>query len=132
MAGQGPPPKPHRVRSRAEKPTKTLIVADSTSAPPMPAGAWLPQTREWWGVWVGSEQAAHFTATSWQRLTMLVPLVDLYWREPSRNTLAEIRMNESKLGATPEDLQRLRWKIEKPPPATSTKGMFDQIMRPVE
>jgi hypothetical protein len=98
----------------------------------MPVGDWLPATRSWWGVWVASEQAAHFTMTSWQRLTMLVPLVDQYWREPSRSTLAEIRQNESKLGATPEDLMRLRWRIEKPPAPPSTKGMFDHITRPVE
>jgi hypothetical protein len=127
MAGKGPLPKARRTRPRDEKPT-TKIVAGPSGAPPMPAGDWLPATVAWWNVWVGSEQASHFTATSWQRLVMLVPLVELYWQEPSRNTLAEIRQNESKLGATPEDLMRLRWKIEPPvaPPAP-TKSRYAHL-----
>ncbi|MGH9169100.1 MAG: hypothetical protein ACRD02_14855 [Acidimicrobiia bacterium] len=76
----------------------------------------LPATKAWWETWTGSPQAARFTATSWQRLLMLVPLVDMYFREPSKELMAEIRQNESKLGATPEDLQRLRWKMEPAPP----------------
>jgi hypothetical protein len=93
----------------------------------MPAGDWGAETCGWWDVWANSEQAGHFTATSWQRLRMLLPLVDAYWREPSRHLLAEIRQNESKLGATPEDLMRLRWKIETPPTPPSTRGLFDHV-----
>jgi hypothetical protein len=74
----------------------------------------------------------HFIATDWGRLRMLLEIVDLFYREPSKELLGEIRLNEAKLGGTPEDRQRLRWKLEKPPPVPSTKGMFDQIMGPVE
>jgi hypothetical protein len=46
---------------------------------------------------------------------MLAPLIEQYFVEPSRQTLAEIRLNEAKLGATAEDRERLRWRIEEPP-----------------
>jgi hypothetical protein len=51
---------------------------------------------------------------------MLAPLVDEYFRAPTKELLAEIRLNEAKLGATPEDRQRLRWKID--PPAGEELG----------
>jgi hypothetical protein len=55
-------------------------------------------------------------------------LADAYFANPSKDLLAEIRQNESKLGATPEDLMRLRWKIEEPPVrATPTKSRYDHI-----
>jgi hypothetical protein len=118
MAGKGPPPKARRTRPRDEVP-EVKIERGRSAPPPMPPGDHLPATIAWWETWVGSEQGEHFTATSWMRLTMLVPIVDLYFANPSKDLLAEIRQNESKLGATPEDLMRLRWKIEEPPPPTT-------------
>jgi hypothetical protein len=62
----------------------------------------------WWDTWVESDQAESFRTTDWQRLQMLAPLVEAYYRRPGHNALAEIRQNESLLGATVTDRMRLR------------------------
>lgn len=70
-------------------------------------------TQRWWDVWVESEQAESFKATDWMRLQMLAPLVEAYFRRPGHNALAEIRQNESLLGATVTDRMRLRMNRKK-------------------
>lgn len=45
---------------------------------------------------------------------MIAPLVNAYWVEPSTKVMAEIRLNESLLGATHVDRLRARIKVEKP------------------
>jgi hypothetical protein len=77
----------------------------------MPTGQWSDGTKAWWTTWATSEQAANFTPTAWLRLSMLMALVEEFYQVPNRHLMAEIRMNESKLGSTPEDLARLGWKI---------------------
>ena len=55
-----------------------------------------------------------FTETAWQRLEMVALLVEPFWSAESRDTvnaLKEIRLNEALFGATPVDLQRLRWDL---------------------
>jgi hypothetical protein len=112
MGARGPAPgtggRPTRPGKRPQK-ARTL-----RAAPSMPVGKWSEATRAWWATWASSEQAERFTATAWLRLGMLMPLVELYYEQPSRNLLAEIRLNESKLGGTPEDLARLGWKLDAP------------------
>lgn len=48
---------------------------------------------------------------------MIAPLVDAFWaaEDPkvAKELLGEIRLNEAKLGATPEDRLRLRWRMAK-------------------
>lgn len=66
--------------------------------------------QHWWGTWVNSEQSEMFMATDWERLQMLAPLIAGYYRRPGHNALAEIRQNESLLGATVTDRMRLRMK----------------------
>jgi hypothetical protein len=56
-----------------------------------------------------------FTATDWQRLHMLAPLVEQYFAEPKQALLAEIRLNEQLLGATVVDRQRARMRITAEP-----------------
>lgn len=83
-------------------------------APRIPAGKWSEATKGWWKTWASSEQARRFTPTAWQRLAMLMPLVQQYYEAPSRLLLYEISRHESKLGATPEDIVRLGWKLDGP------------------
>jgi hypothetical protein len=45
---------------------------------------------------------------------LLAPLVDQYLAAPKQSLLAEIRLNESLLGATEADRLRLRWDVETP------------------
>ncbi|MFC9974316.1 hypothetical protein ACFVH6_25770 [Spirillospora sp. NPDC127200] len=78
----------------------------------------------WWDTWANSEQAEFFSPTDWLRLQMMAPLVESYFRRPGHNALAEIRQNESLLGATITDRMRLRMAalkdndkpVEPPPP----------------
>ncbi|WP_052422511.1 hypothetical protein [Nonomuraea candida] len=109
MAGRGPAPKENAVRRNAvdlshlegeevDGKLKKLFKRDGYSV----------ATQRWWDTWVDSEQAESFKATDWQRLQMLAPLVEAYYRRPGHNALAEIRQNESLLGATVTDRMRLR------------------------
>jgi len=68
-------------------------------------------TQIWWDTWANSEQAQYFSATDWLRLQMMAPLVEAYFRRPGHNALAEIRQNESLLGATLVDRLRMRMRI---------------------
>lgn len=67
-------------------------------------------TQLWWDTWVASEQAESFKTTDWLRLQMLAPLVEGYIKKPGHYSLAEIRQNETLLGATVADRMRLRMK----------------------
>lgn len=83
---------------------------------------YLPETRDWFSDWRSSPQVSLFTVTAWRRLLMLAPLVDEFHRSGDSKLMAEIRQNEAKLGATPEDMQRLHWKApEQPKPAAEPK-----------
>jgi hypothetical protein len=120
MAGKGPPPKQQRSRARDELPT-TQLPRKAVRSPAMPPGRWSAATKAWWKTWAESEQAGNFIGTDWQRLTMLVPLVDAYHQAPSPALMTELRMNESKLGATPEDRLRLRWDLKPPDESPPTR-----------
>jgi hypothetical protein len=118
MAGQGRIPRdPSQQHPRAKKVERTKIEAPPAQYPPLPnAEAYLPMTRSWYETWGTSPQASRFLATDWQRLHMLARLVDLFWLEGDKGTMAEIRLNEASLGATEADRLRLHWDIEVPKP----------------
>lgn len=119
MAGRGPAPKDatRRQRRNATPGTVELEATAKVKRPPaLPPRAgrgkrWSAATRRWYDVWKRSPQATLFTATDWQRLHMLAELVETYFEAPTKELLGEIRLNEAKLGATPEDRQRLRWEL---------------------
>ncbi|GAA3473897.1 phage terminase small subunit [Nonomuraea roseola] len=115
MAGQGPAPKDNRVRRNADS-VDTITLAESPTDVPRLRGyaRYSAATRAWWDTWANSPQAAVFAPTDWMRLSMLAPLVEQYHEEPKTALLAEIRLNEERLGATVADRQRLRMKIEGP------------------
>jgi hypothetical protein len=113
---RGPAPKDPAKRQRRNKPPEVEVLpeAPKVDAPRLPAkpggGRWLTATRRWYKTWCESPQAAGFGQTDWARLHMLAPLVDAYWRGDLAK-MGEIRQNESKLGATVADRQRLRWQL---------------------
>lgn len=137
MAGRGPAPgaNPNRKnaaqrRRRNVDPSFDELPADGYSGPFPPLAAsysnrgrrvrFLKATREWYDTWARSPMATRFTGTDWQRLRMLAPLVDEANREPSTRLMAEIRLQESGLGATILDRQRLRMRVgSAEPPAES-------------
>ncbi len=113
MAGKGPPPKPQRNRQRDNRRSATPETNGTRSRPLLPdAKEYSEATRRWYKTWRESKQAERFTATDWQRLHMLAPLIEAYFKSPTKDLLGEIRLNEAKLGATPEDRLRLHWPIE--------------------
>lgn len=114
MGGErGPLPKSNAVR-RNSRSAKSRMEAPAAEAPEL-VGEWRDETWAWWRAWVASPQAENFASTDWQRLVMLAPLVDAYFASPTPQMMAEIRQNESKLGATAMDRERLGWTIDAPP-----------------
>lgn len=121
MAGKGPEPKEQHQRERDTRRRVTdrqiLLTDDGETRGPSIEEAtgradWSPQALAYWETWRASPQAQAFAATDWQRLAMLVPLVETYWQYGGKEILGEIRLNEAALGATLTDRQRLRMRIE--------------------
>jgi hypothetical protein len=121
MAGRGPAPKPanKRARRNREEPETRLTKQKSAAKAKTPAlpgsKGFLAATRAWYATWASSPQASQFIETDWLRLHMTARLVDLFYRSefPSeaKQLMSEIRLNEAKLGGTPEDRLRLRWRL---------------------
>jgi hypothetical protein len=112
VKGRRPADPEKRLSKAAMVPMTDLESSPEAEAPPLPgAKGFLAETRRWYATWASSPQSSQFLATDWQRLHMLARLVDLFFREPSSRMLAEIRLNEAKLGGTPEDRLRLRWRL---------------------
>jgi hypothetical protein len=73
---------------------------------------WPPFVELWWTTWRNAPQAIDFEATDWLRLALLAPVYEAHLARPSAAALAEIRMNEERLGATVVDRMRARMTIE--------------------
>jgi len=126
----GPPPSENKRRRNADtfEDQAVTVAADAeVRGPELPHSTlYGPQTIAWYETWRRAPQAAAFVGTDWQRLAMLAPLVDTYFLEPSTKLLAEIRLNESLLGATHVDRLRARIKVEQPKaPAAPPAGVAD-------
>lgn len=118
MPGFGPPPSENKRRTNKDEfEEHAVTVADDgrLHGPELPySRMYTPRTLDWYETWRRAPQASAFTVTDWQRLHMLAPIVDAFWLEPSAKLLAEIRLNESLLGATHVDRMRGRIKVEQP------------------
>jgi hypothetical protein len=90
---------------------------------------YLAATRNWYETWARSPMAALFTAVDWQRLAMLAPLVDEHHREPSIRVMTELRLQESQLGATVLDRQRMRVRVG-PPADKPTEPELPKLSNP--
>lgn len=126
MAGSGPPPAENRRRRNADTYANVqarIDPADTTRRGPVLVGGWLPETLEWYDTWRRAPQAVLFVSTDWQRLRMLVPLVEDYFKKPHHLKLAEIRQSESLLGATHVDRLKGRIRVERPEPAPVAQGV---------
>ncbi len=129
MAGYGPPPSENRRRRNADRYEGQEVEVDParvTEAPPLP-GRHSAAVKRWYETWCSSPQAQAFTVTDWQRLHMLAPLVGLYFRSPDKALMAEIRLNESLLGATHVDRLRARIKLEGEAPAVRPAEAADDL-----
>ncbi len=84
---------------------------------------WHPDTLRWWNAWRRSPQAQVFLSTDWERLITVAPLRDVIARNPLRpsaSAIAELRLNEERLGATLADRIRLRMSVTPAPLAAVT------------
>lgn len=122
MAGNGPAPAPQRRRQNKDTyaDVQATVTPDAKLRGPDLGGTWSPNTVAWYETWRRSPQAALFLATDWGRLQMMAPLVESYFGWPNDKKLAEIRQNESLLGATHVDRLRARIKVELEPAETVT------------
>lgn len=119
MSGNGPLPKDssRRRRRNADAVSATVLPAAGPDGPTpeLPGGHdYDSRTLVWYETWRRSPQAAEFLPTDWQRLHMLAELVQLYWEEPKKDLLSEIRLNEAAIGGTAADRIRLRWTVADP------------------
>jgi hypothetical protein len=114
MAGRGPAPKdPSRRAGKAKDPNPTTSIRfERAEQPPLPDDVdWHPQTRRWWQMWAETPQAEHFMASDWDFLLDTAVLHSAYWQKGQWTLAAEIRLRVAKVGATPEDRQRLRYQM---------------------
>lgn len=137
MAGHGPAPQDHRQRPRDEKaqPFDTLpaegyqgeypplaagytLTIDSAEGPEEIDVEFLEATQDWYREWARSPMAVRFTAVDWGRLRRIVaPLADRYHRRPTTSIATELRLQETLLGATVMDRQRMRVRVATAAPA---------------
>lgn len=80
-------------------------------ARPLPPGEWSEMVQRYWATFASCPQRVRYTATAWQRLEMLLPIVERYYTTFRVEDMREIRLNEALLGATPADMQRLKWDL---------------------
>ncbi|MEV6674789.1 hypothetical protein [Streptomyces sp. NPDC051162] len=122
MAGRGVPPKDNPAR-RNKHLEASLSGEGSSIVPELPhAERYLPEVHEWWETWRQSPQAEAFLPTDVQRLKTLVLLVQRIYEMEGADlkAYAELRQQESLLGATVLDRQRLRMKVTKDSDPSST------------
>jgi hypothetical protein len=118
MAGRGPAPKPSEQRRRrnTDPVSPTVLTNDGQKIGPtlkkLTGRDWSDQTNAWFDTWRAAPQSRAFIGTDWLRLGLLAGIVERYWSEPSASLLAEIRLNEERLGGTIVDRQRARMVIE--------------------
>jgi hypothetical protein len=103
MGGRYPKENPMRRNKRDE----TVLSGKRIKAPVLRNGdRYAPETLDWWMTWINSPQAEAFLSTDWERLQMLAVLVNDYYQKPTVGKMAEIRQNESLLGATVLDRKK--------------------------
>lgn len=113
MGARGPAASENSVTRHPPKQNAKVFTAEPAKVPDL-VGEYDVATVAWWDAWVDSPQAHLFTATDWQTLLRLAPLVKLYQSKPTPQLASEIRQTEAKLGATVADRDRLGWKINAP------------------
>lgn len=124
MPGRGPAPNPERRRRNKDETPSTPIAPGRAEAPELPGADGLRlETVQWYATWAESAQAAAFLSTDWQRLHMLARIVDRYYADPSTKDMAEIRLNEERLGATVADRLRSRMVLEEETKATPARSV---------
>ena len=110
MAGMGPAPKApgRRARRNADTVQGVVLRFERGIAPDLPEDfPWPDATLRWWDIWKNSPHAEHFTQITWETLLTTALIHADVWAG-NLDRAPELRLRESKYGATPEDMARLR------------------------
>lgn len=129
MAGRGPAPSASRSRrrdnDRREAETTTVVDQGELYGPDLPAGV-LPNGEEWhsqtvalWNSLRRSALMADEPDLGWMVLIDTALMHHTMWSKGRWEFAAEVRLRLGKFGATPEDRQRLKVKVEKPGAGTA-------------
>jgi hypothetical protein len=108
-------------RGRPPKPPAPCEACGGTGVRP-----WHPETLAWWkDVWT-SEVSDRYIRVDRHGLYRLAEFVDAYWWScdlgiPSKDKLAEIRLQQVPYGFNPGDRSRMHWEVEKPPAASEAE-----------
>lgn len=97
--------------------TAATLSADGALAvedrPTLPDGAdWHAMTVSWWNDLWAAPMSSEYHSSDRHALYVLAALVDAFWRMPSKELAAEIRLQRQAFGLTPYDRRRLEWTIE--------------------
>lgn len=122
MAGRGPAPKEpeRRARGTLDGNVQTVVTDDgAVRGFDLPAarpggGVWPDVTCRWWDAYRRSPQAQLWTDTDWFAHLATAELHALFFGDGESKVAAELRLRESRMGATYEDRLRLRLRVESP------------------
>ena len=116
----GPPPKDPRLRQRrnatstagrVETSEQPRIDAPFLGAHPIEGATWHPRTVAWWQRIWASPVAVWWVSCDEGELIKLAVLEDGFWKDPTPQRAAEIRLQRQCFGLSPLDRRRLQWEI---------------------
>lgn len=114
----GPAPKPAHLRQRRNvKPgsatLESVVNADVPVIPNPDGREWHPLTTAAWGRAWASPMASQWLETDEDALGRLAILWDDFYKRPTSQMLAEIRLQEQRFGLSPLDRSRLQWEVSR-------------------
>lgn len=118
----GPPPKDPRLRARTNKHStfnSTTTEEQPRLDPPIlgecPNGedGWHPRTLQWWGMIWSSPVTVFWLSCDQAELIKLAVLEDQFWKHPTPQIAAEIRLQRQCFGLTSLDRRRLQWEVNR-------------------
>lgn len=111
---RGPSPKPNAVRRNVHEHAQELAPEPQPGRSlPKALGVTTGGARRFWKTWSTAPQTATWVETDWAELEITTKLVDEFFKGDTK-LAGEIRQRVAKWGATVEDRNRLRMKIEDP------------------
>jgi hypothetical protein len=109
---RGPAPKPNAARRNVHEHAQELApVARPGRELPRALGVTSGGAKRFWKVWSTAPQTATWVETDWAELEITCKLVDEFFKGDTK-LAGEIRQRVAKWGATVEDRNRLRMKLE--------------------
>lgn len=115
---RGPSPKPNAVRRNVHEHAQQLPTEPQCGRElPRALGVTTGGARRFWKTWSTAPQTAVWVETDWAELEITAKLVDEFFKGDVK-LAGEIRQRVAKWGATVEDRNRLRMKLEDDEPSS--------------